>query len=256
MLAIVVLVLVVFAGSSLDLHARYKKGDIARDQSDEDVPMIKKYLPSPSYLLVEGVNSISLKTSDSFFIEYQRPEAIRFKESFALSGKTHEKITDTIGIPRCSWKGDSLLINGYDTLPGKEPGRKPGIQETNELIIHCRNISLIELRGGSSVSLYGETSPQHFPTRLLVKDGAIYVGKNENESRDTTTPGYFDTLAIRCINSVLHISRLADIRFLRLDLDSSSVVNELDGALGGFVLQCSDSAKVNMSGKNLKKLVR
>ncbi|HVW59620.1 MAG TPA: hypothetical protein VHC48_06290, partial [Puia sp.] len=72
LLLLVLLAFALFGSAHLNLYWKYKKG-IAVATNDA-IDLVRKKLPTPAFLSIKGFSNVTLIPSDSFAIEWKKPD--------------------------------------------------------------------------------------------------------------------------------------------------------------------------------------
>lgn len=206
LLILVVLAAFVIGGSAhLNLYSRYKKGKAVVS----GMPA-KKILPTPVHLSLSGFLDVTLIHSDTFFIEYSKPEVYSTKE-----GEPHRTLERGDVIPR--YKGDTMILSGLDTFHTSGANGPVEMAMTPKIYIHCPNISTISV-DANVLSLTGDPDTAHaFSAHLVLRN--VQLAQVWGHPLITNE---FNRLSFECNNSHVVLQNDTHVRQLQMQLDKTS----------------------------------
>jgi hypothetical protein len=249
--------MVVVFGSFLSIHAvlrhKYVKGDFVAQEELFQESFVKRPLPKPRVIALDGTIWVNLIPADSFVLAMPRinkdPDAGMFKYVETLKSKSLRTSNDAI-----TWlqRGDTLYITGNIQIPIHRPFSEWFYRRGLPVVdIYASSFDNILLDHGQ-VCLRGVRSGGSHPTHLTVLNSTLWIGMQYSTYRHDP-PEYFDSLDIVSSNSDVVLNSVAQLRHFNAQLkDSSNLVDQYFNIDTANILTSPNSG-INLTGENLKR---
>ena len=240
--------------------------------------LVKIPMAAPRYISIRGLYIASVIPSDTFAIEYSKvDDASDMSQYVGLVPDMQEAERHTK--PRYYREGDTLFINGLDTLAEKNALGQPMISKATWVRVYCRNIDMIRLNVVKAY-LQGDSLVRTSTTRLILHNTNLEIGPSYPMRYSPTTSRinykvgsdgsfygaeyvynwqlYYDSLSIATESGVNNIALNGYCLINKLDLQStqsSYSFSDNGASIGQFTVDSLKNNSYNLIGFNLRKII-
>jgi hypothetical protein len=235
LLSIIIGFFALFGITNLSLYMRYKNGQVIRESDLFESSPLRKMMPAPGYLAVSGVGTVTLIAADRFAVEYNI-EKLKPGKAALLADLEADKFSQLKEAPpplAFTEKGDSLTISGSSTA----------------VTIYFPSIPAIQLED-ATVNVRGAAHPEGSDCRLILKNCQTRIGAEYDEKM-----AYLGALSVKSVKSNIWFDSDIYIRDLKLELDDTTNVEQLNCKVGKIHIEATDDAGITISGANIRKLL-
>jgi len=259
------------------IYQRFKNRQLNTKQADPHNE-VKLQMASPRYLSIKGLYIASIISSDTFAIEYSKVDdgdpMIYGLNNVSGDGQEAERHA----APRYYRHGDTLIINGLDTVSGKSITGKPRVSKAAWVRVYCRDLDLIQLQvpkaylQGDSQRIpstfrfalnstdleVGSTYPlKYFPSKLIYNlnhDDMPYYSSPIGYEYPKAL--YYDSLSVSLSNtSSVSLDVFCEIKKCNLQfIGNGGLLTDQGATLGKFTAIDTGQNKYSLTSANLQKL--
>ncbi|HVY75732.1 MAG TPA: hypothetical protein VG890_12920 [Puia sp.] len=218
------------AGVHAAFYVKYKSGDYVAVKDMEKENYARHELKPVKYLVVRGVDNLTIIPSDTAYADIQKEGSsrIRFRAD-----------------------GDSLVVSGDTTVTNSDGSTRTERSYAN-INIYMTSLDVIQA-SNSSFFLSGRTDS----SKALSSEIVLTEGSNMQLSRNNwedSSARYFGRITIRSgPSSQIVLNEYAVLQSLDLSLNGSGFRDE-EAKIGALTISSDSSSTVELHGKNLAHL--
>jgi len=234
---------------NLLLYRQLLLGNVVTLKQVQATRLLRFNLSGVGHVVLNGTIWVNIIPADSDFIEIPKEEfAARLDERSGLRNALEIRSGET---PMLRQEGDTLYVQGSVRQPLHRPYAdwfyRQNIGQVNLYSSTLRSVRIINgqilIKGGPALA-----SGRSFS--LDAVNSTVWLAEPDGQDlRDE----FFDSVNVRCMNTVMLLNKSAVMNSLFARLDSASELIDRNAAISRPYVDASADSRVSLTGKNLIK---
>ncbi|HEY1167225.1 MAG TPA: hypothetical protein VGE90_18755 [Chitinophaga sp.] len=242
---------------NLFLYRQLLLGNVVTLKQVQATRLLRFDLSGINNVVLNGTVWVNIIPADSDVIEIP-------KEEFGARMDQRSMLLNAMEIrggktPVLRQEGDTLYVQGSVRQPLHRPYADWFYrQSVGQINLYTSALRSIRIVNGQILINGGPAPVSGKSFSLDAVNATVWLAERDGQDtrdvkRDELPDEFFDSVNIRCVNTVMLLNRYAVVRNLSARLDSASELIDRDARIGQPCINSSADSRVSLTGKNLIK---